>query len=658
MTSVPLPRRPLTRILRGAGLACGLLLGFGPATAPAAEPARVETPQATVSLIADRIAVDGATTVRVGLQYDLKDDWKVYWRSPGDAGYPATLSWQGSENTDADKITIDWPVPVRFSVLGIETLGYKHQVIFPLTVPVADPTQPLRLRLNADYLICAEICVPGQVTLGLDLPADAPPDRQLLADAAASAHLIDQYAAQVPAAAGQGISLSALSLIAGPDGRQTITATVTAQPALTAPDLFIEGPVNGTTGLISGPPSLLPGQDAGTVRLSAPLTTPLPLEALPSVRVTVADTGRGLDVTLAPTISTENPATDTATFLAILGIALLGGLILNIMPCVLPVLSLKLLHLVKAAGADQPALRRSFIGTAAGIIATFLAMAAILTGLKLAGTAVGWGIQFQQPVFLGAMIVLLLLFAANLLGAFTVRLPGVIGDLAARPGGGAFANGVFATLLATPCSAPFLGTAVGFALARGPVEITAIFAALGLGMSLPYLTVAAAPRLAGLLPRPGRWMGTAKRLLALPLIGTALWLGSILLPQLLPPSAAGAATQGLWGRFEPDRIDTLVADGQVVVVDVTADWCVTCKVNKLTVLDSEAILPRLSQAGVVAMQADWTRPDPVISAFLARYGRYGIPFNVVYGPGAPQGIPLPEILTPDALISALDKAKG
>ena len=177
-------------------------------------------------------------------------------------------------------------------------------------------------------------------------------------------------------------------------------------------------------------------------------------------------------------------------------------------------------------------------------------------------------------------------------------------------------------------------------------------------MSLPYLTVAAAPRLAGLLPRPGRWMGTAKRLLALPLIGTALWLGSILLPQLLPPSTAGAATQGLWGRFEPDRIDTLVADGQVVVVDVTADWCVTCKVNKLTVLDSDAILPRLSQAGVVAMQADWTRPDPVISAFLARYGRYGIPFNVVYGPGAPQGIPLPEILTPDALISALDKAKG
>lgn len=633
------------------------LLAFGLLTPAAAAPSRVETPQATVSLIADRIAVDGASAVRVGLQYDLKEDWKVYWRSPGDAGYPATLAWQGSENTTAEQIRTDWPVPVRFSVLGIETLGYKHQVVFPLTVPVNDPAQPLRLRLAVDYLICSEICVPGQVSLALDLPAEAPPDRQLLADAAASAHLIDQYAAQVPAPGGQGIGLSALTLSADGEGRQTVTATVTALPPLTRPDLFLEGPVNGITGLISGPPTVRPGPN-GTVTLSAPLTTPLPLTAPPPVRVTVADSGRGLDATLSPTVTAALPETTATALLAILGIALLGGLILNIMPCVLPVLSLKLLHLVKAAGTERPVLRRSFLGTAAGIITTFLIMAGILTGLKLAGAAIGWGIQFQQPVFLGGMIVLLLLFAANLLGAFTLRLPGVIGDLAARPGGGAFANGVFATLLATPCSAPFLGTAVGFALARGPLEIVAIFAALGLGMSLPYLAVAAAPGLATVLPRPGRWMATAKRVLALPLIGTALWLGSILLPQLLPAPAATAASQTLWGRFEPDRIDTLVANGQTVLVDVTADWCVTCKINKLTVLDSAEILPRLSQPGIVAMQADWTRPDPVISAFLARYGRYGIPFNVVYGPGAPQGIPLPEILTPDALISALDKAKG
>ncbi|MBB6209132.1 protein-disulfide reductase DsbD domain-containing protein [Novispirillum itersonii] len=643
---------------RLAALVAGIALGLGLMVQDAAaDSARVETPQAAVSLIADRIAIDGAPSVRIGLRYDLKDDWKVYWRSPGDAGYPATLSWQGSDNTVPEQIRTDWPVPVRFSVLGIETLGYKHQVVFPLTVPVTDPTHPLRLRLNADYLICSEICVPGQVALALDLPADAPPDRQLLADAAASAHLIDQYAAQVPAPAGQGLSLSSLTLSTGSDGGQTITATVTALPPLTAPDLFIEGPVNGTTGLISGPPTVRPGPD-GTTTLSTPLTTPLPVTALPPVRVTVADSGRGLDATLTPTVTTAAADSGGTTLLLILGLALLGGLILNIMPCVLPVLSLKLLHLVKAAGTERPVLRRSFLGTAAGIITTFLIMAGILTGLKLAGTAVGWGIQFQQPVFLAVMIVLLLLFAANLLGAFTLRLPGVIGDLAARPGGGAFANGVFATLLATPCSAPFLGTAVGFALARGPVEILAIFTALGLGMSLPYLAVAAAPGLATVLPRPGRWMATAKRVLALPLIGTALWLGSILLPQLLPAPAASPSVQGLWVRFAPDRIDTLVAGGQTVIVDVTADWCVTCKINKLTVLDNATILPRLSQPGVVAMQADWTRPDPVISAFLARYGRYGIPFNVVYGPGAPQGLPLPEILTPDALISALDKAKG
>lgn len=642
--------------LLAMALAVGTALTLSPPARADLLPSRVDTPEATVRLLADRAGLDGASSVRLGLQFDLKDDWKVYWRSPGDAGYPTTLSWNGSDNLAADGVQVHWPVPLRFSVLGIETLGYKHQVILPLAVPVPDPTQPLSARLTADYLICSEICIPGQVSLGLTLPATSPSDRQMLSDAADNAHRIDQYAAQVPAAGGQGITLSGLTL----DATATppvLSATVTAIPPLAAPDLFVEGPVNGAVGLISGPPRILPGETSGSLTLAVPLTAPVSPET--ALRLTVADSGRGLDVTATPTAA-SGPTGGAAgtTLLVMLGLALIGGLILNVMPCVLPVLSLKLLHLVRHAGEERAILRRSFLGTAAGIIATFVAMAAALIGLKSAGAAIGWGIQFQQPVFLGLMIALLLLFAANLLGLFTLRLPGVVGDLAARPGGGAFANGVFATLLATPCSAPLLGTAVGFALARGPLDILAIFGMLGLGMSLPYLAVAAAPGLTRWLPRPGRWMNTVKRLLALPLIGTALWLGSILLPQVLPGAVSPDTPSGHWTAFRPESIGALVDRGQVVVVDVTADWCVTCKINKLTVLDNSAILPRLQEDGVTAMLADWTRPDPVISAFLARYGRYGIPFNIVYGPGAPEGLVLPEILTPDSLLSALDKAKG
>jgi len=400
--------------------------------------------------------------------------------------------------------------------------------------------------------------------------------------------------------------------------------------------------------------------------------------------------------------------------IVVLALALAGGLILNLMPCVLPVLALKFLGAMESGGKESRAVRAGFLASAGGVVAAFLLLAVAAIAGKEAGYLVGWGIQFQQPAFLILMVLLLVLFASNLLGFFEIGLPGWMSDVAGRRRDsrtlvGNFLTGAFATVLATPCSAPFLGTALGFALSRGAVEIVAVFAALGLGMASPYLAVAAAPGAARLLPRPGRWMTTLKRIFAAALAATALWLLSILAAQSSPAVAAlvgslaagsaialafmrggdfwrrgriatvgvlallafaaplyltpaadraSTAPHGLWRDFDATAIPNLVATGHVVLVDVTADWCLTCKVNETFVLDTAEIVALLRGDGVVAMRADWTRPNDAITRYLASFGRYGIPFNAVYGPGAPQGIALPEVLTKDAVQRAIEKAAG
>jgi len=346
-------------------------------------------------------------------------------------------------------------------------------------------------------------------------------------------------------------------------------------------------------------------------------------------------------------------------------VALLGGLILNLMPCVLPVLSIKILGALSHGGAERGHVRAAFLASAGGIVVSFLALAGAAVAVKSAGAAVGWGIQFQQPVFLAVMIALLLLFATNLWGLFEIRLPSALMSVGASGAAhhtllGHFLSGAFATLLATPCSAPFLGTAVGFALARGPAEITAIFAALGLGMALPYLAVAAWPGLATRLPKPGAWMLTVKKAMGAALAATALWLASILATQTGFLGAATEAAAGkadiAWAAFDEAAIARNVAEGKVVFVDVTADWCITCKVNKAAVVERGAVAQLLSSGSVVAMRADWTKPDDAIARYLAGFDRYGIPFNAVYGPGAPQGVALSELLTEAEVLAALEKA--
>lgn len=688
-----------------------LVLLAGLAAAPdarAAASAWAEEAQARLRLVSAQQSV-GGEAVDLGLEFDLQPGWKIYWRSPGDAGLPPRVDWTGSRNLAGAEIA--WPVPHRFSLFGLETFGYGGQVVLPIAARVEDPAAPLALRAKVDYLICEEICIPYTAEVTLDLP---PGDGARTPQA----FLIDSFSNQVPGlGAERGLEISDVSLT-GTIESPRLHVTARSETPFKAPDLLVEAP----PGFFFGVPEVSLSDEGRQVRLVAAVTGPATgsvLEGKP-VTVTVIDGARGIEsATLARFGTAPARPVDFAQFAGILGLALLGGLILNLMPCVLPVLSLKLLSVVQQGGRARGAVRASFLASAAGILFSFLVLAGLAVGLQAAGLAVGWGIQFQQPLFLSALAVVMALFAYNLLGLFEVPLPGFIGGLAARGTGegaqhslaGNFATGALATLLATPCSAPFLGASVGFALSRGAFEIFLIFTTLGLGLALPYLLVAAAPRLVAWLPRPGAWMVWLRRLLGLLLAATAVWLISVLAaqvgilgasltaglllglglvlwagPNLAPrlrfatpalasflalaafalpagvaaPPAAGERDEAAlaWQPLDPAAISALVAGGQVVFVDVTADWCITCQVNKRLVLNSDDVAGALSVPAVVRMRGDWTLPSDAISDYLAGFGRYGIPFNAVYGPAAPQGIALPEILTRDAVLAAIAEAAG
>lgn len=685
-----------------AGLAVGLLLALGillpGGAARAGDPAAspwFETEQGRVRLVAAAPQTGTADTVLLGLEFRLAPGWDIYWRAPGDAGLPPHVDWSGSRNLVA--AAFGWPAPRRFSAYGLETIGYQGTVVLPITARLEHQGEGLSLRAALNYLTCKDICIPYDTVLSLDLPVES-------AVSGGYADLIERYVREVPGdGAASGLLLTASRLV--PGQTPVIELSLAARDRLTAPDAFIEGPA----GLAFGEPRVSLAGDGKSALLAVAVSGAAAQDlAGQKLRVTIVDGSLSLDTATTPRI--PPPSSDPTRLLAILGIALLGGFILNFMPCVLPVLSIKFLSLAAHSGRPRAAIRRGFLASAAGIVATFLLLAGALILLRTAGLAVGWGLQFQHPAFLVLMTALLTLFAGNLAGLFEIALPRWMGGLAelgaGRGGqhgyGGDFFAGVLATLLATPCSAPFLGTAIGFALAGDSVDIVTVFLALGIGLAMPYLAVAALPAIAVHLPRPGRWMLTARRILAALLAASALWLLSVLASQAGMPAAvlvavallaslgflwlarpvslrwAGAvaaiilafvmplvlpapappvlAADALWRGFDRSAIDRLVGEGKIVFVDVTADWCINCKVNERLVLQSDAVRRRLAAADIVAMRADWTRPDSAIAAFLRGFGRYGIPFYAVYGPATPDGQPLSEILTPGEVLSALGKA--
>lgn len=410
------------------------------------------------------------------------------------------------------------------------------------------------------------------------------------------------------------------------------------------------------------------------------------------------------------------PAPKQAGTAAMLLLAVLGGLILNAMPCVLPILSLKVFGLVKSASHGRREVVSGALATSAGILVSFWALGAAAIAARAAGAAVGWGVQFQRPGFVAFLAVVVVLFCLNLWGLFEIPLPqrlALLGGSGPREGlAGHFTSGLFATLMATPCSAPFLGTAVGFALSQEAALILAIFTAVGLGMALPYLLIAAAPGIARVFPKPGAWMDTVRGAMGFLLAASAVWLFYVLASQVSPEKLAAiqlgllglglftwlqhkvangrglrrlaatgvvaaaaitlvaASTQGeatsvnlaekptgliQWTAFDRARAESLSSGGQIVFVDVTADWCFTCKVNERLVLETPEVAKAFEEHKVLPMKADWTNRNDEITNFLAEHGRYGIPFYLLYRPGQDPHV-FSELLTKETLVAAVQSA--
>ncbi len=680
-----------------------------PVAAPAAASTWVAADYVEGRLISSTRGTGSSTELLAAIDLKIKPKWKTYWRTPGDAGLPPEPDWAGSENLKTAQLL--YPAPIRFQLFGLQTFGYEDRVVFPLRVKLKTAGAPVNLKLKLNVLVCSDVCVPQILNLSLQVPkGDAVPNEH--------AHIIQRAVASVPTdGTVTGLSVKRVAAISK-GATSGIRVEVVSDTPLGGLDVIPEV----TPFVAFSAPEFTRSIDQKSAQAVFTLAQPLPAgETLVGREFSVVVTnGAAASETKITSIDGGGAQLNSAfyTLAIMLGAALLGGLILNLMPCVLPVLSVKLLSVVDAKTKTPRTVRTNFLATAAGIICALLVLAAILVVVKSAGLAVGWGIQFQQPIFIAAMAVIITLFACNLWGFFEFSLPSSISNWAGSQGSedtshlSHFLTGIFVTILATPCSAPFLGTAVGFALASGTAQTFAIFTALGVGLALPYIAIALRPSLVQFLPRPGPWMLRLRQILGLALLATAIWLLSVLAhqvgwpltglaavglvalilvlgidhlnPAYLPRSVVvaliavlGAATVALpsllsstqprgsientgsiaWQAFDEKQIRSLIAQGQTVFVDVTADWCITCKANKRLVITQDVVARRLSQ-GVVAMQADWTSPDPKITSFLARFGRYGIPMNVVFGPGSPQGIVLPEILTSEGILKALNRAEN
>ncbi|WP_087026633.1 protein-disulfide reductase DsbD family protein [Thaumasiovibrio subtropicus] len=629
------------------------------------------------------------------LNVRLADDWKTYWRSPGEGGVKPSLDWSASENIRA--IDWYWPLPEAFSVAGIQTYGYQKAVSFPLQITLADNREPAVLRGTLTLPSCTSVCVLTDYPIDLMFTATA------LEPEIERQYQFNQWMSRVPQPSPQ---LDAVAIAWSPEQNRVSVIAERTIPWL-SPKVLIDG--EGLDDVTFKPLNLtVEGHYLEAQFEVASWLNAVDLMSAP-LAVTFSDQHFIAEQTVRAVLG---PVSQHQPFWQVLIAALLGGLILNVMPCVLPVLGLKLTSVTAVAGKAKRRVRQQFVASAFGILCSFWLIAAMLIGLKLAGQSIGWGIQFQSPYFLLFMVVITLLFATNLWGLWQVNLPSSWQTWIAQQGGdsrvGHFTQGAFATLLATPCSAPFFGTAVAFALGAETGMLLLIFTLLGLGMALPWLVVALFPVCVAWLPKPGRWMSTLKVIMGLMISLTTVWLltllrhhvnagvlgmatlliATVILVRVKTVHGAKLAmicfslsllTSGLmalllslnahhwatplpkdwvWQDYSSQAVNKALSVGDIVFVDASADWCITCKANKIGVLLQEPVYSELQAEGVTTLHADWTVPNETVTDLLRQHGQYGVPFNIVYGPGAPLGIPLPTILSKEAVIEALAKAKG
>ncbi|MCI4660761.1 MAG: thioredoxin family protein [Neomegalonema sp.] len=689
-----------------------LLLALPAAAVVSPEP--LSTERTYARLIADIEALAPGEAAQVALDLAITPGWHTYWRNPGDSGMETTLTWSAPEGVEIGEIR--WPTPHRNPVPPMMNYGYEDRAV--LTMPIRLPEdwplgEPVVLSAQVSWLVCADICIPedGRLTLTLPTAAETRAD-PLLADLFAQAQAAQPVPVDWPMRYEQNDGKIRL-LIEAPEltgsGLEQIYFFPHSWGVIdhAAPQEVTSGP----SGLV------IEVKDAGET-VSGALTgvfTAQDRSSGATVPLSLALTAQPGAVPITGGADEAQPteAGIGAIVMAAL-LALGGGLILNLMPCVFPVLALKALSFAKhAKGA---AAERSMQGLAygAGVLVSFLGFAALLLILRQAGAVVGWGFQLQTPIVVAVLAYLLFVIGLNLAGVFEVpsRYAGIGGSLAAQGGvAGSFFTGVLAALVASPCTAPFMGAALGFALTQSAWVALVVFAALGVGFALPIVLLAASPSLARLLPQPGPWMARFRTALAFPMFAAAAWLlwvlgnqagidalfagligmvllalalwalgmgwpssrigrsvasiaallsligaGYALAPSLSEPPAPGAAlaepSDGLSEPYAPARLSALRAEGRTVFINLTADWCISCKVNERVVLKSDDFANALHEAGAVYLKGDWTRRDAAISDLLAEHGRVGVPLYLVYRPNEAVQV-LPQILTQGIVREAL-----
>ncbi|MBU1375776.1 MAG: thioredoxin family protein [Alphaproteobacteria bacterium] len=680
----------------------------------------VNTGHLTAELVPAAQGVAPGQTIHVALRQKIQKGWHTYWRNAGDSGEATKVVWTLPPGWTASDFT--WPTPHRLPVGPLTNYGYEDEVLLPVTLTApanAKPGQTVTLKAAAAFLVCADICVPEDAVLTLSLPVTdgpAPADPKwgaiidkTLADAPKPAGLTGAFEKQgeVVKLAITGAALKGADMAGAYFFPFAGTVIDHAKP-----QAIERGPEGLTLSIAPGydfqspnPPKELAGVLAIGGKAYEVAATPGPLPA----------TASGLGpppVKLAAPAGAANLGLASAAFFA-----LIGGLILNLMPCVFPVLAMKAASLAGHAG-EQAEARKQGLAFGVGVLVTFLGLAAVLIALRSAGDQLGWGFQLQDPAVVAGLALLMLLVALNLSGLFEVgtSLQGVGSGLATKPGlSGSFFTGVLAVVVAAPCTAPFMGPALGWALTQPPAAALVVFLALGIGFALPFVAVAFVPGLLARLPRPGPWMDGFKKLLAFPMYAAVAWLvwvltvqvGSDAVPRILGAavilalaawiygivqrravmggrpvvlaalaSILGAVAIGggaLWPAYSvateasgaakledeaytPARLAALQAEGRPVLVNYTAAWCVSCQVNDRVALSTTAVSEALKRNNAVYLKADWTKRDGAIAAELARFGRAGVPLYLVYGAKGGDPAILPSILTEGVVVKALDAA--
>jgi thiol:disulfide interchange protein len=680
------------------------------AAAPAALPGPVvKTDQVRAELVAH--APQGLAPglpMWLGLAIEHQPHWHTYWKNPGDSGLPTTLQWELPAGAVAGEIA--WPTPQRLPIGPLVNYGYEGRLLLPvaLTLPPDFKADTLAVKLRAEWLVCKEVCIPESGEFALTMNT-----RATIASHAAA---FDAAAARRPAEVAGVRSTGEVApgaLVVRVDGLPTEwrgkalaffpeTAGVIENAA--PPDTSWQG------GAWTARVPLSSQRSAGPDRMAAVLTAPGAATGV-QIAFAVAGSWPALDAP-APAPEVAAPAAATAPAEPALGLAaalllaLVGGALLNLMPCVFPVLSLKVLGFA-AHGGDRRALAAGGLAYTAGVVASFVALAAVLLLLRAGGEQLGWGFQLQSPTVIATLAALFTLIGLNLTGVFEFGsvLPSGLASLRARhPLVDSALTGVLAVAVASPCTAPFMGASLGLAVTLPAGEALAIFAALGLGMALPYLAICLWPALVRLLPRPGAWMAHFRTVMAFPMFATVVWLvwvfgqqtgidavaallstlvaiafvawalaapgvapkaravlGTLavatlvaalswMVPVLATPAIAGARGDASpagspWQPWSVEKVAELRAAGKPVFVDFTAAWCVTCQFNKRTTLSDPTVLADFEARGVVLLRADWTRRDAAITAELTRLGRSGVPVYVVYAPGTGAPQMLSEILS-------------